>query len=173
MYVLIFRMPKASRTLDIVVMLPSSRSSTPWPGMESMSRRLSSGSVASYVCHSGNSIQETVILSDTFNARKFDAGRIPRTGHADWVMIRKKYGQRISSVDTDRNREGEADPKIGKENKGWVWKKGLRQERFSKHKWCRRRDLNPHGFPHTPLKRACLPFHHFGTDRDLEGKSMT
>jgi hypothetical protein len=24
-------------------------------------------------------------------------------------------------------------------------------------KWCRRRDSNPHGFPHTPLKRACLP----------------
>ena len=23
--------------------------------------------------------------------------------------------------------------------------------------WCRRRDSNPHGFPHTPLKRACLP----------------
>ena len=31
--------------------------------------------------------------------------------------------------------------------------------------WCRRRDLNPHGFPHTPLKRACLPFHHFGTTK--------
>ncbi len=29
-------------------------------------------------------------------------------------------------------------------------------------RWCRRRDLNPHGFRHTPLKRACLPFHHFG-----------
>ena len=28
--------------------------------------------------------------------------------------------------------------------------------------WCRRRDSNPHGFPHTPLKRACLPFHHSG-----------
>jgi hypothetical protein len=24
-------------------------------------------------------------------------------------------------------------------------------------KWCRRRDSNPHGFLHTPLKRACLP----------------
>ena len=23
--------------------------------------------------------------------------------------------------------------------------------------WCRRRDLNPHGFPHTPLKRARIP----------------
>src|SRR3989304_9954438 len=23
--------------------------------------------------------------------------------------------------------------------------------------WCRRGDLNPHGLPHTPLKRACLP----------------
>jgi hypothetical protein len=30
------------------------------------------------------------------------------------------------------------------------------------HDWCRRRDLNPHGLRHTPLKRACLPFHHFG-----------
>ena len=34
-------------------------------------------------------------------------------------------------------------------------------------RWCRRRDLNPHGFPHTPLKRACLPFHHFGTIRKI------
>lgn len=35
--------------------------------------------------------------------------------------------------------------------------------------WCRRRDLNPHGLRHTPLKRACLPFHHFGTlERRLE-----
>src|SRR5207244_7440874 len=32
--------------------------------------------------------------------------------------------------------------------------------------WCRRRELNPHGFPHTPLKRACLPFHHFGAACD-------
>src|SRR5262249_21309863 len=23
--------------------------------------------------------------------------------------------------------------------------------------WCREGDLNPHGFPHTPLKRTCLP----------------
>ena len=34
--------------------------------------------------------------------------------------------------------------------------------------WCRRRDLNPHGLRHTPLKRACLPFHHFGTPQELE-----
>src|ERR1700675_5055115 len=34
--------------------------------------------------------------------------------------------------------------------------------------WCRRRDLNPHGLRHTPLKRACLPFHHFGTRQELE-----
>ena len=34
--------------------------------------------------------------------------------------------------------------------------------------WCRRRDLNPHGLRHTPLKRACLPFHHFGTQQELE-----
>lgn len=27
-------------------------------------------------------------------------------------------------------------------------------------KWCWRRDLNPHAFRHTPLKRTCLPFHH-------------
>lgn len=33
--------------------------------------------------------------------------------------------------------------------------------------WCRRRDLNPHGLRHTPLKRACLPFHHFGTWQEL------
>src|SRR5437667_11933736 len=23
--------------------------------------------------------------------------------------------------------------------------------------WCRRGDSNPHGLPHTPLKRTCLP----------------
>jgi HAD superfamily hydrolase (TIGR01490 family) len=28
--------------------------------------------------------------------------------------------------------------------------------------------LNPHGLRHTPLKRACLPFHHFGTPQELE-----
>ena len=28
---------------------------------------------------------------------------------------------------------------------------------FRTENWCRRRDLNPHGLPHTPLKRACLP----------------
>jgi HAD superfamily hydrolase (TIGR01490 family) len=32
--------------------------------------------------------------------------------------------------------------------------------------WCRRRDLNPHGLRHTPLKRACLPFHHFGKNHE-------
>ena len=26
--------------------------------------------------------------------------------------------------------------------------------------WCSRGDLNPHGFLHTLLRRACLPFHH-------------
>ena len=26
--------------------------------------------------------------------------------------------------------------------------------------WCSGRDLNPHAFRHTPLKRTCLPFHH-------------
>ena len=25
------------------------------------------------------------------------------------------------------------------------------------NKWCRRRESNSYGFPHTPLKRACLP----------------
>ena len=34
--------------------------------------------------------------------------------------------------------------------------------------WCRRRDLNPHGLRHTPLKRACLPFHHFGTWQEFD-----
>lgn len=34
--------------------------------------------------------------------------------------------------------------------------------------WCRRRDLNPHGLRHTPLKRACLPFHHFGPSGTLK-----
>ncbi|MEY4526837.1 MAG: hypothetical protein RL768_556 [Nitrospirota bacterium] len=41
---------------------------------------------------------------------------------------------------------------------GWSEEKG----------WCRRRDLNPHGLRHTPLKRACLPFHHFGYRQELE-----
>ena len=41
----------------------------------------------------------------------------------------------------------------------------VRQVRGS---WCRRRDLNPHGLRHTPLKRACLPFHHFGYRQELE-----
>ena len=27
-------------------------------------------------------------------------------------------------------------------------------------RWCSGRDLNPHAFRHTPLKRTCLPFHH-------------
>src|ERR1700682_6751806 len=27
-------------------------------------------------------------------------------------------------------------------------------------KSCSGRDLNPHAFRHTPLKRTCLPFHH-------------
>ena len=38
--------------------------------------------------------------------------------------------------------------------------------------WCRRRDLNPHGLRHTPLKRACLPFHHFG-DRIREASFVS
>src|SRR5438445_7631356 len=29
-----------------------------------------------------------------------------------------------------------------------------------KSAWCSGRDLNPHAFRHTPLKRTCLPFHH-------------
>ena len=39
----------------------------------------------------------------------------------------------------------------------------------SKKLWCRRRDLNPHGLRHTPLKRACLPFHHFGKNVSFVG----
>jgi len=39
--------------------------------------------------------------------------------------------------------------------------------------WCRRRDLNPHGLRHTPLKRACLPFHHFGTWQEFEKPPTT
>ncbi len=27
--------------------------------------------------------------------------------------------------------------------------------------WCTRQDLNLHGSLHTPLKRTCLPFHHW------------
>ncbi|SLM44434.1 hypothetical protein NSND_61867 [Nitrospira sp. ND1] len=27
--------------------------------------------------------------------------------------------------------------------------------------------MNPHGLRHTPLKRACLPFHHFGNRESL------
>ena len=38
-------------------------------------------------------------------------------------------------------------------------KKGTRKkpDSLSESSWCRRRDLNPHGFPHHPLKMACLP----------------
>jgi hypothetical protein len=36
--------------------------------------------------------------------------------------------------------------------------------------WCRRRDLNPHGLRHTPLKRACLPFHHFGISYEVASR---
>src|SRR5207248_11370595 len=32
--------------------------------------------------------------------------------------------------------------------------------RRAKRKLCSARDLNPHAFRHTPLKRTCLPFHH-------------
>src|ERR1700694_2374266 len=28
---------------------------------------------------------------------------------------------------------------------------------LSLKEWCRRGDSNPHGLPHTPLKRTCLP----------------
>ena len=38
-------------------------------------------------------------------------------------------------------------------------KKGtrLKPDSLSVSEWCRRRDLNPHGSPHHPLKMACLP----------------
>src|SRR2546430_13599336 len=34
------------------------------------------------------------------------------------------------------------------------------EELLSAKIWCSGRDLNPHAFRHTPLKRTCLPFHH-------------
>ena len=51
-----------------------------------------------------------------------------------------------------------------------LWRAGLfnRERERGYLIWCRRRDLNPHGLRHTPLKRACLPFHHFGTPQELE-----
>src|SRR6185436_9396011 len=36
-------------------------------------------------------------------------------------------------------------------------KKDTRQGAVSRKYWCRRGDSNPHGLPHTPLKRARLP----------------
>src|SRR5215210_173151 len=42
----------------------------------------------------------------------------------------------------------------------------FREPSDARRSWCRRRDLNPHGLRHTPLKRACLPFHHFGTRQE-------
>ena len=50
-------------------------------------------------------------------------------------------------------------------------KRGLRKRPESPlvSRWCRRRDLNPHGFPHHPLKMACLPvppLRHNGSARD-------
>ena len=34
---------------------------------------------------------------------------------------------------------------------------GAKPKSLSLFKWCRRGDSNPHGFPHHPLKMACLP----------------
>src|SRR5215831_87736 len=34
--------------------------------------------------------------------------------------------------------------------------------------WCPGRDLNSHGFPHTPLKRTCLPIPPPGHEADLD-----
>src|SRR5438874_12352635 len=36
----------------------------------------------------------------------------------------------------------------------------LTNRRSVNRKPCSGRDLNPHAFRHTPLKRTCLPFHH-------------
>src|SRR4029077_18202102 len=33
----------------------------------------------------------------------------------------------------------------------------LSQNQMATERWCRRGDSNPHGLPHTPLKRAGLP----------------
>ena len=35
-----------------------------------------------------------------------------------------------------------------------------------KQRNCSGRDLNPHAFRHTPLKRTCLPFHHPSVERE-------
>ena len=60
-----------------------------------------------------------------------------------------------------------ADPKGSFPHEG-RWAVLERKETDHRLCWCRRRDLNPHGLRHTPLKRACLPFHHFGTQQELE-----
>jgi hypothetical protein len=39
----------------------------------------------------------------------------------------------------------------------YIWEKWEKKGTVAGSLWCRRRDLNPHGLPHTPLKRACLP----------------
>ena len=42
-----------------------------------------------------------------------------------------------------------------------IWRfNGVKALPFDTRKPCSGRDLNPHAFRHTPLKRTCLPFHH-------------
>ena len=76
-----------------------------------------------------------------------------------WPVIPHKRTHEGGSVLRRRNEN--LDPN-GLENR----RIGLVSLRLSS--WCRRRDLNPHGLRHTPLKRACLPFHHFGPSRKLK-----
>jgi hypothetical protein len=42
---------------------------------------------------------------------------------------------------------------------GWFFEKrdlGEKPKSLSLLRWCRRRDLNPHGFPHHPLKKPIV-----------------
>src|SRR5438874_5524873 len=49
-------------------------------------------------------------------------------------------------------------PTKGNEAQHWYWSEGGSTSREAVN--CSGRDLNPHAFRHTPLKRTCLPFHH-------------
>src|SRR5438093_13633185 len=49
-------------------------------------------------------------------------------------------------------------PTKGNEAQHWCWSEGGSTSREAVN--CSGRDLNPHAFRHTPLKRTCLPFHH-------------
>ncbi len=87
------------------------------------------------------------------------------TGALDnWVRLMEPYDCFFAVVDWHALTTEYADPSAVRENVlevaiDWL-AAGLNRTPApgsDSRTWCRRRDSNPHGFPHTPLKRACLP----------------